>query len=193
LAINDCSFFFSNAVELTIHRFHEWNTSKFNRIIPLERLDKIIINSNYSNITTLMKILYSTPNCSQLILNHISPDMVDLISIQNNTIFRSISNVNRTKDITVKSTCPLKQIKLLVILCSRLEHLTISVLERELTSTIEYLLINSNKHTRHLASVSIQSTKDIDLSKLVNQLKTLKQSNEFAVQEIGRRNCHIWW
>ncbi len=190
MAINNCSFFFSNAVELTIHRSHEWDTSKLNRIISLERLDKIIMNSNRLNIAILAKILYSTPNCSQLILSYISPDEVNLISIQK---LRSISNINRTKDITVKSTCPFKQMKLLVMLCSRLEHLTISVLEKDLTSTIEYLLINSNKYTRHLASLTIQSTKDIDLRKLINQLETLKQSNEFAVQEIGCRNCHIWW
>jgi len=69
------------------------------------------------------------------------------------------------------------------------------VLKKELIPTIEYLLINYNKHThrRHLASLYIQSTEDIDFEKLINQLAVLKQSDEFAVQEIGHRNCHIWW
>jgi hypothetical protein len=194
-AINDCSLFFSNAVELTIHRSHDWNTSKLNRILPLEGLHKIIIDSNRLNIATLVNILYSTPNCYQLILNYISPDETDLISIQNNQRFRSISNNNKTTDITVKSRCSLKQIKLLIILCPRLQHLTLSVLKKELIPTIEYLLINSNKHThrRHLASLYIQSTEDIDFEKLINQLAVLKQSDEFAVQEIGHRYCHIWW
>jgi hypothetical protein len=67
------------------------------------------------------------------------------------------------------------------------------VLHKELAPTIKYLLSNFNKCTRHLATLYIQSTEDIYVEKLMNLLEPLKQSDEFAVQEISYRRFHIWW
>ena len=145
------------------------------------------------NIHALVKIVYSTPNCSQLILSFTPSDEIDSMSVQDRRRFRSISMMNRIKEMTVKSTCPLKCIKLLGMLCPRLEHLTIRVLKKDLTFIIDYLLEQSNTSTCHLASLCIQSTDDIDLPKLISQLRVLKQSDEFAVQDIRKNICHIWW
>jgi len=167
--------------------------SILNRIVPLEGLHKIMIDSNHLNFSTLVEILSSTPNCYQLILNSLSSDETHPLSILLNSTSRSIPNANKITDITIKSKCNLKQIKLLVSLCSHLQHLTISVFHKELPLIIKYLLSKSNKYTRHLASLYIQSTEDIYIEKLINLLQPLKQSDEFAVQEISYRRCHIWW
>jgi hypothetical protein len=196
-AITDCSIFFPNAHELTIsddqYTSSDALTTALDRIIPFEQLNKIIINCNTFQFDTLVQILYFTPNCYQLILKSLSLDEVKLSSIEHDPRFRSISTINKTSDLVIESICNFKQIKLLTKLCPQMQHLTIKVIQKEFGSIIKYLLSKSNKYTRHLTSLHIESTEDIYIEKLMNLLEPLKRSNEFAVEDIGYRFSYIWW
>jgi hypothetical protein len=195
-AIRDCSIFVPNTNELTIsfdyYRSRCSRTSILGQVVPLEGIHKIIINSNRFHFAALVQILSSTPNCSQLILNSLLLGNVDPWSIRRNATFRSVSNTNKTTDITVKSISSWQQVSLLVQLCPQVQHLILKVFAEAFASIIQCLFSKSNKNTHHLMSLHIQSTEDIYVEKLMNLLEPLKRSNEFAVQEIDYKDCHIW-
>lgn len=195
--ISDRSIFFPNADELTISfdysRSCYLQVSSLSQCIPLEGIHKITINSNRFHIVTLIQMLSSTPNCSQLILKSLLLENIDSVSIRQTTIFSSVSNTNKITDIIFKSICTFKQLELLIKLCPRVQQLNISVSQQEFTSIIKYLFAKSNKNTRHLVSLYIQNSKDIYVEKLMNLLEPLKRSGEFVIENIGYLACHIWW
>ena len=196
-AVASCPIFFPNAHELTIadnnHISGDSLTIALNRIIPLEHLHKITIKCTGFPLHTLLEILYLTSNCYKLTLESLLVKKADLQTIQHDQRFQLASNVNKTADLVVKSIYTLEQIKILTVLCPKLHHLKIKVAHEEFASIIKYLLSKSNKYTRHLASLHIQSTADIYIEKLTNLLQPLKRSNEFTVQEINYKTCYIWW
>jgi hypothetical protein len=195
--MTDHSICFPNAHELTIsddqYTSSDVLTNALDRVLPFEQLNKIIINCNTFHFDTLVQILYFTPNCYQLILRSLSLDEAKLALIEHDPRFRSISKINKTTDLVIKSICSLKQLKLLTKLCPQVQHLTIEVIQKEFVSIIKYLFAKSNKYTRHLTSLHIQSTKDIYIEKLMNLLLPLKKPNEFSVEDIGYKLCYIWW
>jgi hypothetical protein len=195
--MDNSSIYFPNANELTIGNNvyipHNSISTILGRILSLKQLNQIIIDCNYLNFVVIVEILRFIPNCYKLKLNSIELDKKDLVSLQKDATFRSTSNVHQIRDVTIKLTCTLKQVKLLVKLCPRLQHLTIKVLQGDFTSTIEFLLSKSNNNTHKLLSLHIQNTGVIWIEKLTNLVRSLIRSDEFSVEVVGYHNCYIWW
>lgn len=168
-------------------------TSDFDQFIQLDKIHKINIHSNRFYFVTLIQMLYSTPNCSELIINSLLLENQDLSSIRHNPTFLSVSNTNKITDIIFKTTCTFKQLKLLVKLCPRIQHLNINVSEQEFSSIMKLLFPKSNEYVQNLVSLYIQTTKDIYIEKLMNLLDPSGQdSNKFVIETIGYYACHIW-
>lgn len=54
------------------------------------------------------------------------------------------------ESVTVLQKCPLKNLKLLLALCSRIQHLSIDATKDDLESKAQFLLDKNNSNTRHL-------------------------------------------
>ncbi len=195
--MDNSSIYFPNANELTIsssaYMPHDSISTILGRILPLKQLNQIIIDCNYLNFVVVVEILRFIPNCYKLKLNSIELNEEDLVSLRNDATFRLTSNIHQIRDITIKSTCNMVKVKLLVKLCPRLQHLTINVLQEDFISTIKFLLSKSNNNTHQLLSLHIQSTGDIWIEKLTNLVRSLIRSDEFSVEVVGYHNCYIWW
>ncbi|CAF1491271.1 unnamed protein product [Rotaria sordida] len=95
-AMDNCSIYFPNADELTVsvdeYISHDSTIVILNRILPLNKLNKIIINSEHFPFDIVVKILSFTPNCSKLILHSLLLNENDRTSLKNEPTFRVISN-----------------------------------------------------------------------------------------------------
>ncbi|UJR17676.1 hypothetical protein I4U23_004573 [Adineta vaga] len=162
-----------------------------NSIIPLSRLTKITIDSDYISLYNIINVLCLTPNCRKLTLTSLSYDERELVSIQYNENFQNLSQKNTMKDVTVKS-CTFEEIQLVVNLFRQLEHLTINVSQKDFQSIVKYLL-NTNENIRYLHSLYIRSTNDIWIEKLMNIIKEIRQDDEVFINIINCFDCYLWW
>ncbi|CAF3838607.1 unnamed protein product [Rotaria sp. Silwood1] len=192
-AIDNCSIYFSNADELTISDDEyipcDSITTILNRIVLLEKLQKIIINCKHFSFDTVVKILCSTPNCSKLILHSLLLNEIDGVSLKDNSLFQVISNKNKMKDLTVKSMCTFEEVKLFVKLCPRVQHLSIKVSQDDFISTIKCLLSKHNNDIRDLLTLRIQTTGNIWFARILMLFKSLRLSSKI----MGDHDYFLWW
>ncbi|CAF3351828.1 unnamed protein product [Rotaria sp. Silwood2] len=188
--------YFPNATELTISD-NLYNSGALiecpiSRIIPLSQLTKIIIDYDVVRTSDIIKILHGAHNCYTLILNSLLTDELDLLSLSCSKTNQFMFNRNNIRNLIVKSWCTFEQVQLLVCLCPRLQHLTVSILQDDFRSAIKYLLRN-NDNTRQLFSLNIKSSGDIWIEKLMNIILEERQLNEVSVEVIGYFQCYLWW
>ncbi|CAF3438357.1 unnamed protein product [Rotaria sp. Silwood2] len=194
--MSNCSMYFPNATELTISD-NLYNSGALiecpiSRIIPLSQLTKIIIDYDVVRTSDIIKILHGAHNCYTLILNSLLTDELDLLSLSCSKTNQFMFNRNNIRNLIVKSWCTFEQVQLLVCLCPRLQHLTVSILQDDFRSAIKYLLRN-NDNTRQLFSLNIKSSGDIWIEKLMNIILEERQLNEVSVEVIGYFQCYLWW
>ncbi|CAF1174255.1 unnamed protein product [Rotaria sordida] len=192
-AMDNCSICFSNADELTIsiEEYMPCNSTIaiLNRIVSLEKLNKIIINGEHFPFDIVVKILCFTPNYSKLILHSLLLNEIDRTSLKNDSTFRMTSNKNKITNLTVKSMCTLEEVKLFVELCPRLQHLSMKILQEDFISTIKFLLSKHNNDTRDLLTLRIQNTGNIWFARVLILLKSLELSGKI----MGDHDYFLWW
>ncbi|CAF1218184.1 unnamed protein product [Rotaria sordida] len=191
--MDNCSICFSNADELTIsiEEYMPCNSTIaiLNRIVSLEKLNKIIINGEHFPFDIVVKILCFTPNYSKLILHSLLLNEIDRTSLKNDSTFRMTSNKNKITNLTVKSMCTLEEVKLFVELCPRLQHLSMKILQEDFISTIKFLLSKHNNDTRDLLTLRIQNTGNIWFARVLILLKSLELSGKI----MGDHDYFLWW
>ncbi|CAF3154433.1 unnamed protein product [Rotaria sp. Silwood2] len=195
-AMMSCINYFSNATELTLsdsfYGSRIWLGIILNRIILLKQLTKLVIDCNDFRFEQVIKLLRLTPNVHTLILDCQSINHTDSISIEHTDTFRFVSNTNTITNATIKSTYSMKNIKLFVALCPRLQHLTIDINRMEPKPTIEFLLSRNNSNTRHLFSLCIKHRSKSQINKLKTLIKSEKILDDYLIKQISLE-LYIWW
>ncbi|CAF4771071.1 unnamed protein product [Rotaria sp. Silwood1] len=159
-AMMSCINYFSNPTELTLsNSFYEsriWLRVILNRIISLKQLTKLIINCTDFRFDQFINLLRLTPNIHTLILDCQSINYIDTVSIDHTDNFQFVSNTNTITNMIIKRISSMKNIKLFIALCPRLQHLTIDINSMDFEPIVEFLLSRNNSHTRHLFSLCMK-------------------------------------
>jgi hypothetical protein len=150
---------FANATELalgdTFNIPRESIATSLHRIIPLKQLSKLNVNCHRFPFEQVIELLHVTPNIHTLKLDSILLYRTDSVSIQQNDIFRLVSNTNTIINVTIDKESTLDKIQLLVALFPRLQYLTINLYEKDWESIARFLLLKLNDNTRHLSSLCV--------------------------------------
>ena len=196
-AMNHCSFYFPNAHELTIaaNSFISRDSiiNNLNRILSLQQLNQIIIDCPTFDFRAILDILQFTPNCYKLSLNRIEIDDEEEEEEEEQQDLELVSQINKIRDLTVKSVCKLKEIQLLIKLFPRLQHLTIDVRVDAMESIMKAFFSETNENTQNLISLNIQSTGNICIDKILNQLQLNRRTDQFSIEEIDCQKTYLWW
>ncbi|CAF1389491.1 unnamed protein product, partial [Rotaria sordida] len=149
-ALNKYKNYFQNVTDLTVDcKLDSCNrsiTTTLNRIIPLPRITKLIIEFRRFSFIQLIELLCLTPNVHTLKLDCISIHDREYTSIEQSQSFQYASKRNIIKNIILNETCTLEKVKILVALCPRLEDLNIEIDRKNLASIIRFLLSQTNAH-----------------------------------------------
>ncbi len=105
----------------------------------------------------IIEILQQTPNIHTLNILFVGMFCTpDLILFEQNESFRLVSQTNKIKKMKIKYDNTLTMTKFLILLCPRLEHLTIKWSENSLKTLLQFLLSEDNNNTRYLSSLLIE-------------------------------------
>ncbi|CAF1049228.1 unnamed protein product [Adineta steineri] len=192
----DCKYYFPNVTTLTLgygfSRTRKLIASNLNHIIPLKQLTKLVIKSRYLSLTKLIEVLRFTPHIRTLIFESILLYRVNYNSIQQNETFQLVSNTNMITNVTLKQTCNLDKIQLLVALFPRIQHLTIDHDMKDLQSTVRFLLKKTNQNTSQLCSIRLLSTRESWLTRLRTFIESETLITDYKLKKINT-DIHLWW
>lgn len=189
------SYYFPNATKLTVidqsYTAYDNIVDSFNRILPIQKLTKLVIGCQPFPIQKLMAILCCTPNLRILSLQSIIGyrELTDYELLQNSKDFQEASKINSVTNITCHCQIELEHLQLLVALCPRMRHLrltnTIEMEVAEMESITRFLLNKDNQNTRQLCSLcfrEIYKTLFLPLEKLIKSENLL---NDYILKLIN--------
>ena len=161
--------------------------------IPLRRLTTLSFEFEYFSVQKLLKILCCTPNIHTLKLKTIPGcQNNDDTSLEKSEDFHLVSHTNVITNITHEGDCTLNEIKLLVTLCPRMEHLTIKTRSRTLESILRFLLDRTNQHTRHLYSLCFSRVHNDCFEKVAKLIKFEGLLNDYTLKKLAWK-LYLWW
>ncbi len=183
--------YFPNATELTI-RYSFKTTATVNRIVPLEKLTKLVIESYDFPLEEIVKLLDFTPNLHTLEFNFLCLYKSNLNFLQTAAIDEYISNRNKIKKLDLCGKFTLEHIQLIVNLFPKLEYLTTGMKKKEIEQIIRFLLSKTNDKTRHLFFLCIPETPKIYLRKLNMLIKSENLLDSYLIKFV-HHNLYLWW
>lgn len=194
--MTSCSHYFRNATKLTLSdSFREsrlWLGVILKRIIPLKQLTTLVIDYDNFCFEQFIRLLGSTPNIHTLKFNCQSITQTDSTSIQQSEMFRLVSNTNTITNVTIEERYSSENIKLLVALCPRMQHLTIDINAQYLESSVQFILSKNKINIQQLCLLCMKNT----AKSMAGRLKTLIESEElidnYLVKLIGSE-LYFWW
>lgn len=155
-------------------------------------LNKITINSVHLDFRSIVNLLFYTPNVHTLTITSIKLFPRDYVPLQASELFHLVSEQSKIKNIIFTNVYSLQTIKLLINLCSRLQHIAISISERSLEPTIRFLLSEANETTCCLSSICILGVDAMWIEKLKHLIQSKTLVNDYSIKIINQK-LYIWW
>jgi hypothetical protein len=208
-SVINCKNYFSNVTKITlIHNFIHSFSIQLNKIIPLNQLTKLIINSNLSCFSKMIELLRYTPNIHTLNIDLLSfhdtqrvYQLTNLYVLQQSETFRSVSKTNNIENLKIMSSYTMEVIPFFINLCPRLQHLKTNRSNCNSQHLLQLLLSKTNDITRHLASLCIENVFENEISWVREFLKSQKEFTIDSMQLEGLPynnmytyyNIYLWW
>ncbi len=161
------------------------------RIVPLYRLTKLIIEQSNLRFNNFIKILNVTPHLRIFVCYSLSFDNIDPISIKNQNIFRCALSGNKINTLDLRHDCTLEQIRLITDLFPQLECFRVGTKVKEMPHIVEYILSNQNK----LSKLFFLCMFDISrryLNKLNIIIETKRLLDIYLIKLINH-DMYLWW
>ncbi|CAF3800333.1 unnamed protein product [Rotaria sp. Silwood1] len=196
MIINNYVNYFPNANQLTIeHYFKTCDDSistTLNCILPLKQLTKLNIKSSNFPFEQIIKLIHFTPNLHTLKLDFLSLNEIYLKLIEQNEIFRYVSNTNKITNIDIREKCTLEIFQLIIYLFSQVEYLKIRINKKEINQIIRYLFSKNTDKIRRLFFLCISQIPKVCLPELDFLIKSENLLNDYSIKYINR-DLYLWW
>jgi len=127
-----------------------------------------------------------------LTLNCQSITQTDSKLIQQSEPFRLASNANRIINVTIKENYSSESIKLLVVLCPRMQHLTIDIFSLDLESIMRVILPETKTSIRDLCSIRTKNTTKL-MDEILKRLIDSEELLENYLIDLAATHLYIWW
>jgi hypothetical protein len=112
-------------------------------------------------------------------------------NVEQNETFRLVSNLNTITHVTVKETCTLNKIQLLITLFKRLRHLAISTNAHYLKRITRFLLNATYHNAQSLSSVSFLRATDSCQSTVCGLIRSETEPDDCMVKTVNSI-VHLW-
>ena len=194
-SITNCTDSFPNARE--VHFKDGFSTlcvsiaGLLNRIVPLNQLNKLVIECHHFSLKKMIDLLYYSPNVHTLIFESMPLYKDEHHSIEQNELFRKLSETNTIKHIIFHDRCTIEKVKLLVALCPRVEDLSIHTFARTVEPVVRFLLDRNNPNTRHLSLLRFTRASRIWLARLDHLLKSERLIDDYTLSSTDS-HLYLW-
>ncbi|CAF2541251.1 unnamed protein product [Rotaria sp. Silwood2] len=195
--IGNCSKYFSNANELTISdqrtdRAKRSAIISIDHILPLIQLTKLTIDYSHRPFSKVIDLLYSTHNVHTLVVKCVSLVATDYSPLQQSEKFRLVSNHNKIKNVTILFDYSLRNIQLLMNLCSKVRQISFGTSESYLESTMQFLMSATKRTNCYLSSICIFGVNTTINEKLKTLIESEKLINDYSIKA-GGQTFDLWW
>ncbi|CAF3719468.1 unnamed protein product [Adineta steineri] len=184
----DCCVYFPNVNELTIYDCGSISTS-LNKILPLQQLNKLIINSKKFRFKDILNLINVTSNLKTFKLYYHSIDGDQLKIIEQSDIYQSVLNKNQIENLEIiHCCCSLKEILFFSQLFSKLKTFQIEIIRKEFISIMRYLLLKMS----HLVFLCVKDLPKIYSNKLNILIKSDNLLEHYFIKFINR-DLYLWY
>jgi len=195
-ATDTCVNYFPNTTELTIkHSFKtsdDFISTTLNRIIPLTKLTKLVIEDYDFPFKQIIQLIHLTPNLHTLKLDLLPFYEINLNLLEKNDFFQHVSSINKIKNFEIRNWCKLEKIQLIVTLFPQLEYFKTRINEEEMGQTIRFLLSRNDYKKRRLFFLCISEIPKKCLKELNRVFKSKKILDDYLIKFINR-DLYLWW
>ncbi|CAF4115220.1 unnamed protein product, partial [Rotaria sp. Silwood2] len=166
--------YFPNVTQLSIKHYFQTSDDSIiktlNRMIPLVQLKKLTIES------------YDFP-----FEEEITPQLI--VKKEN---FQYVLKTNKIKYLSIRESCVLNKIQLIVKLFPQLEYLKTCMNRKEIGQITKYLLLKTNQNTQNLFLLCISEIPKICLKELKFLIKSENLLDDYFIKFINR-DLYLWW
>ena len=197
-SIIDCHVKFQNVTSLIISNKYidndHWSTGDINRIMPLEKLTKLVVECDLLCINVLFKIFNSAKNIHSLVLAPYDISDAQFLNIKQVDNDYALINQNNVVQLTIRSTCNPEQVQCLINIFPRVKHLQLKIYYVHYQSIMKFLLLENRKNNSHLFSLSLTIIGKIpvtmeDVKPFIDDQKLL-DNYSITISDIV---VHLWW
>jgi hypothetical protein len=191
-AINNSIIYFPNVTELTVKDYGRMYfgsiLTALDHILPLKQLKKLNIDCNDFPVHQLVNLLNLTPNLRSLKWNLQSIDQNQLKLIEQNEIYRSLSNTNQIENLQILHCCSFDEIRFFIHLFPQTESLQTGILRKEIVEIIRCILTEMD----HLFFLHITDIIRTYLQKLNHLIRSEYLLENYLIKFIDQ-DIYLWW
>ena len=166
--------------------------SLLNRIVPLAHLTKLVFHCKRLCFKKIIDLLDCTPHVQTLVFRSMPWFRRSYLSIEQSEKFRRIAETNVITHITYSDECGMDEVKLLVSLCSRVQHLSVRLDRRSGESIIRFLISRTNPNTSHLCALCIRISGKFWYKRLDHLLESERLLDDYTLRMIDSE-LYLWW
>jgi hypothetical protein len=156
-----------------------WPIVNINRIVPLEKLTKLVVECDYLCISALFKTL-NDAKCIQslkLARYEILDTQFPLIKQVDND--HAMSNRNNVVQLIIRSVCTLEQLQFIMNIFPHIKCLQLNIAYTDYQSIIKFLLLEHRNNNPHLFSLCLNILDSND--ETVENFKTLIDNEKLLI------------
>lgn len=193
-----CAHYFPKAHELRFKKAFTTTctslSSLLNRIVSLAHLTKLVFHCELLCFKKFIDLLDCAPHMQTLVFESIHWFKRSDFSIEQNEQFRRVSEKNVITHITCVHACDFDEVKLLVSLCPRVQHLTICLAYKQVEgeSIIRFLLSRTNLRTSRLCALCIRISGEFWAERMNHLFKSEQLLDDYTLGLISSE-LYLWW
>ncbi|CAF1301837.1 unnamed protein product [Adineta ricciae] len=195
-AIYHCDHRFLQATELTLENITSEQAKKditaLEQIISFDNLTKLEINSSGYAFKQLTELLALTPNLHTLKIQRIHQfDETDFTTFPTSNVFQFVSNVNMIQCLSITHLTEVREVRLLFMLCPRLQYFTIHQQQRHAVAIVRYLSSQLHDVAQHLILLTMEIRKGRHLASLKELVRTRECLQNWSLI-VENHQVYLW-
>lgn len=143
---------------------------------------KLTLNCYYDYFAKIIELIHCTPNLRIFYLNRVSSDSTNLILIEQDQTFQTISKTNNVKEMNITLPSTLEEMNFFTKLFPRLQCLTIDKPKQNFESILRFLLSKDNVNTQNLFLLNIKSMVNMEDEKVKILIESENLVNDFFIE-----------
>ena len=194
--ISQCRHYFPKITKLTLSvSFKDTDVSLpviFKTILPLKQLTTLAIDHSNVCIGQVLKLLTASPNVQTLILDEQSDSEIEALLKEPSESFRLLSEKNKITTIVVKNVHQKNILEFLVMLCPRMQHLTVYVYRFSNAPILQFILSKAKSNLQDLRLLCLKGMGGFNTGKFKNLIETEELLDNYSIRVI-KNELYLWW